>query len=228
MTLTLNINEATVKDNPYLLFTFYTDASGCVFYMDDLVIAPISDVGAEYTLYDKGEVTTVTAQPGSAVPEKFSGSFLGWYDTTLTTKYDKMPVLSRELVAVYDGTSLNFEKNGVYDPNKKIGTVGSFKLVADPANESNHALYASFKNTSANKNFAPAMVEGFSKGLTLKDGQVYTLKFDYIAKDVNDAGIVMQIRNSTDAGIGGVGGNDHLHGIGRQRCLDLIRSTVYL
>lgn len=206
MTLTLNINEATVKDNPYLLFTFYTDASGCVFYMDDLVIAPISDVGAEYTLYDKGEVTTVTAQPGSAVPEKFSGSFLGWYDTTLTTKYDKMPVLARELVAVYDGTSLNFEKNGVYDPNKKIGTVDSFKLVADPTNESNHALYASFKNSSATKNFAPAMVEGFSKGLTLKDGQVYTLKFDYIAKDVNDAGIVVQIRNSTDAGIGGVGG----------------------
>lgn len=206
MTLTLNITEATVKDNPYLLFTLYTDAAGCVFYMDDLVIAPVGDSGAEYTLYDKGEVTTVTAQPGSAVPEKFSGSFLGWYDATLTTKYDLMPVLGRELVAVYDGTSLNFEKNGVYDPNKKIGTDDSFKIVADPTNESNHALYTSFKNSSANKNFAPAMVEGFSKGLTLKDGQVYTLKFDYIAKDVNDAGIVMQLRNSTDAGIGGVGG----------------------
>ena len=205
MTLTINLTEAALQANPYLLFTFYTTSS-CVFLMDDVVIAPIGEAGAEYTLYDKGETTTVSAEPGTAVPEKYNSSFIGWYDKTLTTKYDKMPVLGRELVAVYDGTFVNFEKNGVYDPNKKIGTSSSFSLVADPTDESNHAIYTYLKKNTANKNFAPTMAEGFSKGLTLKDGQTYTLKFDYIAKDVNDAGIKMQLRNSTDGGVGTSGG----------------------
>lgn len=209
--VTLNLTEAALKENPYILFTIYSADKTFDIGVDDFVFVPVTDEGIEYTVYDKGKVSKMTAKPGSALPEKFSGSFLGWYDSTLTTKFETMPARDTVIVALYDGTDVNFELNGYYDPNKKIGTVSSYSVVEDPTDSSNHVAYVDLKS-KANKNFAPTAAEGFSKGLTLKDGQVYTISFDYLAQNVNAGGVYMQFRNSTDAGIGQDGGKSNPFG----------------
>ena len=205
---------ANVDAQPYLLFMYRDMAdpsaanTGDV-YVDAITVTEITE--KTYTFYNKGVKTTQKLTAGDSLPSVKGASFMGWYDRTLTTRYDSVSAAIDTLYAKYDGTYLDFETKGYYDPNGVVKPMGtgtaqfSFETAADPLNSSNHVMVADLRNTVDTRNFGLAGAEGANAGLCLKKGSVYSVSFKYYIEGSSE-GVFVGLRASTDAGIGQAGG----------------------
>lgn len=199
LSLIIEVKQADIDAGyKYLLFGARSGSKLGKIQFDDITISTYSDAQVEYTFYNRGQVEKKSLKFNDKLPVVSSGSFLGWYDSTLTEKYTSAPLFERILYAKYDGTVSNFEYNGVYDPNEELGFgPGSPAIVADPLNANNKVAY--FDASKADKmNFAPAGAEGADAGLKLTAGKDYTISFKYYATNVNSKGINIELRATDD------------------------------
>ena len=195
-------NEVT-ETRKYLLFSTYQvpNTNGTILF-DDIMITPI--VEKEYTFNNKGTVTTEQKTPGDALPGVRGASFEGWYDKTLTYRYNKVPTTVTELYAKFNKVTDTFANtNYIYDPNNNFAT-GIFSVVADPADANNGVLKA---NVSANNrsNYAIRGAIGADAGYTITKGQVYTVSFKYKASGITSDNVNVDFYTAAAAGIGATG-----------------------
>ena len=200
-----NIDDGYV----YPLFTSYYGATSCTaaIYFDDFVITEV--VEKEYTYHHAdGTVEKQVAAAGDANLPARGAYYQGWYDETLTYKFDKVPANITELYAKYTKVEYDFEdgKSEIYDPNKKFGTtVGGWSIVADPDNANNKVLTVPCAEDSFN--FAVNGAFGAKAGYRAIKGQDYVVTFKYKASGVVNAAVAdLMLCASADAGIG-VAGN---------------------
>ena len=200
-----NIDDGYV----YPLFTSHYGATSCTaaIYFDDFVITEV--VEKEYTYHHvDGTVEKQVATAGDANLPARGAYYQGWYDETLTYKFDKVPANITELYAKYTKVEYDFEdgKSEIYDPNKKFGTTaGGWSIVADPDNANNKVLTVPFAEDRFN--FAVNGAFGAKAGYRAIKGQDYVVTFKYKASGVVNAAVAdLLLCASADAGIG-VSGN---------------------
>lgn len=168
-------------DNKYLVLSTYVGGSSGYagqILIDDIVITPIDGNEKTYTFYNKGVVSTSTAQPGDKLPEVRGASFLGWYDKSLSYKYDKAPATTTELYAVFSKNTYTFDDGvkDIYDPNNNFATNGQAAIVDDA--DGNKAI--KFTSNGANRyGFAVSGALGANGGYKLRKGQIYNISFKY-------------------------------------------------
>ncbi len=200
--LIFTVAEKDAKDSyPYVLFTVGDgNYDRGKFYMDDIIIREISE--QNYTLNNKGEEQVVTAKIGEKLPSIATASFLGWYDATLTKKYELYSITATKLYAKYDGTTADVD-GGVFKPN---ATNDSYMAeVADPLSADNKAVAILPIHGGKTMHFAPLGAPGATDGLKLIPGKVYTLSFEYLAKNVDGSKVTVSVRAASKAGIGAAG-----------------------
>lgn len=186
---------------------YYGSSCPATIYFDDIVITEI--VEKEYTYHHiDGTVEKQVAAAGDANLPARGAYYQGWYDETLTYKFDKVPANITEFYAKYTKIEYDFEdgKKEIYDPNNKFGVgAGNWSIVADPDNANNKVLTANFDE--ARYNFALNGAYGAKAGYRLIKGQDYVISFKYKATGVVDetAGNIV-LYAATDAGVG-VDGN---------------------
>lgn len=195
-----------VEQYPYLLLLVAGESGNdknpdtTVIYLDDVVIAERTE--KEIILIDRGVETKVKLKAGVALPTKVAGSFIGWYNKDLTTKYTTAPGKSTTLYAVYNGAFANFDKTGYWDPNNKVGTSNTtISVVNDPLGKEGKVALFNMVGNNNGMNFAPSATEGVNAGAKLVAGQ-YRLRMKYYATGVNEKGVVVDIRAANAAGIG--------------------------
>ncbi len=165
------------------------------------LVGTASAAEKEYTLNNNGVVTTGNlAEPGSALPTVAASNFLGWYDKTLTTKYDVYPENATELFAKYDGVTADID-SGVFAPNTAKDQ--ALTIVDDPDNASNKVLRLS--KSVGNLHFAPYGAPGATEGLKLTIGKAYEVEFKYNIKDLTGTA-VFAVRGCAKANIGTTSG----------------------
>ena len=196
--------KANLDAQPYLLL--YADGETwdeppftTIIYFDDVIVAERTE--KKITLVDKGVESVVTLKPGAPLPTKVAGSFLGWYNKDLSTKYTTAPSKNTTLYAIYNGTYANFEKTGYWDPNNKLGTAGSAKVVADPLGKQGKVAFFNMVGNNNMMNFAPSAAEGISAPTKLAAGQ-YRLRLKYYATDVSENGFYFDVRTANAAVVG--------------------------
>ena len=203
------------EDQKYLTFTTQDDAAGSKgkYYFDDIVVTKITE--KEYTFNDRGVVTKKTATAGAALPKASGSYFLGWYDKSLTVKYDRVPSTVTELYARYGKVSYSFDDASVaYDPNNNFATNDFFKIAADPDNASNNVLVAKFKTNPSGgvrTNFALNGAVGANGGYAISKGQVYTISFKYKGVTPDNKKFSVDFYTASDAGIGCNGNKSNLN-----------------
>lgn len=89
-------------DQDYFNFNFGINKGDVEAYFDDLCITEVSDTPIEYTFNNKGVTTKQTLKPGDVLPSIGHPAFLGWYDPSLTTLFQKAPASCKTLYAKYD------------------------------------------------------------------------------------------------------------------------------
>ncbi len=193
----------------YPLFTaYYGTSESAAVYFDDFVITEIEE--KEYTYYQlDGTVEKQVAIAGDSHVHARGAYFQGWYDETLTWKFDRVPASVTSLYAKYNKITYDFEKGGkeIYDPNSKFGkTDNGWKIVADPDNANNKVVVAALNEGRYNFGFNGA--NGAKAGMKLVKGQEYTVSFKYKTTGVLDenAASDFTLYTATDAGVG-VDGN---------------------
>lgn len=164
------------------------------------LVGTASAAEKEYTLNDKGVVTTDNAEPGSALPTVAASNFLGWYDKTLTTKYDVYPESVTELFAKYDGVTADID-SGIFTPNTASDC--ALSVVDDPDKAGNKVLRLS--KSLGNLHFAPLGAPGAEEGLKLTIGKTYDLTFRYKIVDLTGTAC-FSVRGSAKGNIGTIGG----------------------
>lgn len=207
VTLTTNAISKNVADNhPYLYMTsgsaFVATSGSCnkgYAYIDNFGVTELCE--SEVTFNDRGKITTKKYNVGDSLPAASTASFLGWYDETFTTRYTVAPAINTVLYARYNGTYATFEQLGVFDPNGKIGSNTSVAVVDDPLKKQGKVAYADLTGSDKLVSFAPTAAEGISIPTTLSAGE-YRVKLSYYAKNLNDDGIVVEVRTGDTAAIG--------------------------
>ncbi len=199
--VSFTVKEANAS-RPYIIFTVGDgNFDRGKFYMDDIVIREEMDE-QNYTLNNKGEEEVITAKAGQKLPVIATASFLGWYDETLTNKYDLYPFITTKLYAKYDGTTADID-SGVFKPNSAKGSYMS--VVADPLNANNKALAILASDGSNAKHFAPLGAAGAKDGLKLVNGKVYTISFNFLAKNIENSKVSVSVRAAAKNSIGTTG-----------------------
>ncbi len=202
-------NKANIDDGKVypLLTTYYGSSCPATIYFDDISITEI--VEKEYTYYHvDGTVEKQIASAGDANVPARGAYYQGWYDSTLTYKFDKVPAGVTELYAKYTKMEYDFEdgKKEIYDPNNKFGVgAGNWSIVADPDNANNKVLTVGCAEDRFN--FAVNGAFGAKAGYRAIKGQDYIVSFKYKASGIVDAAVAdLLLCASADAGIG-VAGN---------------------
>lgn len=190
--------------NKFLVFTAYIGSaggySGTVLF-DNITVTPVSE--KDYTFYNKGEKTEYTLTPGAALPVIKGSSFKGWYDSSLTVKYDVVPATVTKLFAKHVKVLYDFETEGqIFDPLGNFGTNGHCEFAEDGENTSVKINAAKDKR----RGFAVAGAFYANAGYTITKGQVYTVNFRYKA----DNAISYSFYTAADANIGINGGKEAL------------------
>lgn len=185
----------------------------------------------QYTFNANGVVTYNSLEAGAALTPAADLSanikFVGWYDKSMTTKYD-VAGADKVLYAKYSSTVLDFE-NGKqyfyphegdtgYYPFGDSSTTSAFVFEADPADSSNKviALHGGKGGTSFGLPVAPDTDTGF----TLVAGQKYEVNFDYMydgcTKNATNPdsldGINIELYAANAEGIGVAGNKDRILG----------------
>ena len=169
------------EDNKYLVFSFLvgnyngSSVAGAI-YFDDIVVTPINGEKT-YTMHDRSKVTTVTMTPGDELSVG-RGSFLGWYDKSLTYKYENAPALTTELYAVYSNNTYTFENglDDIYDPNGKFNSA-NVAIVEDGDNKAVKITH----DGSNRYGYSVLGALGANGGYRLQKGKVYKVSFKYKA-----------------------------------------------
>lgn len=156
-----------------------------------------------YTLYNNGTSEVKNAVSGDALPTIANSNFLGWYDTSLTTKYTTYPADVTTLVAKYDGVTVDFD-SGVFKPNTNNNLY--MDIVDDPEDATNKVAAIRPKDGGNNMHIAPLGAVGATDGLKLTNGKVYEISFKYYAKNVGSKSVDLSIRASAYANVGTSGG----------------------
>lgn len=147
-----------------------------------------------------GDVSSYELVPGDELPVNNSAidksfnrhAFLGWYDSTRTTQYTKVPDKAMTLYALYEGyNAYTFDGSSIYDPNNKQ----LVETVNDPFGGKGKVFHAQVinKNDTVNygyyKGLAPTAYEGASnKGFDFKKNHKYEVSFKYRFADGTPAG----------------------------------------
>lgn len=199
---------------PYLMLNVYDSTGSTKLYIDDLTVSFASVDDKEYSFNNRGEVTKDTLSVGAGLPEIKSASFIGWYDSTLTHRYLSAPLYGTELFAKYDGVTLDFEGNGLYNPNNTSSKDQTLTVSKGAPGNSGSALLADLGGISYAVNAGLQGAPGANAGLTLTDGKMYKLSFKYYAENVGANGVSIKIGSSTVDGVGKSGGTkkDNLSG----------------
>ena len=153
---------------------------------------PEMDQSGRIPIYfnDNGVVNSYELLPGDALPdgkdyinadfERFD--FLGWYDASLTTKYETVPDHVVTVYAKYDGyTSYSFDFGGIYDPNNR----NMVERIKNPFGDGYVLKTLVINNTAAEYNgtyrgFAPSTYDSNSNtGFKVQRGHRYEVSFDY-------------------------------------------------
>ena len=123
-------------------------------------------------------------KPGAYIDQKLiRHEFLGWYDSTLTTKYTTVPENDIQLYALYEDCELySFDSGVVYDPNNRNLMVG----VNNPFGESGKVLYTQVLNQNDKvyygfyRGLVPSVHDGVGGlGFDFKKGHTYEVTFSY-------------------------------------------------
>ncbi len=136
-----------------------------------------------------------------------SHSFLGWYDSTLTTKYTTVPGNVDMLYAMFDGyTAYTFDQGTVYDPNnRKLLTA-----VDDPFGGNGKVIYTPIINKNDNidygyyRGISPSVLDGISsKGFDFKKNHTYRVSFYYrfAESDPSNASCSVAVYATNPAGV---------------------------
>lgn len=182
--------------NKYLVLTAQIGTaggySGTVLF-DNVTVTPVSE--RNYTFYNKGEKTEYTFTTGAALPTVKGTTFKGWYDSTLTVKYDVVPATVTTLFAKHVKLTYDFETEGqIFDPLNNFETNGYCELVEDGENTAVKINALAGKR----RGFAFSGAFGSNAGYTITKGQVYNVSFKYKA----DKKINYTLYTSADANIG--------------------------
>lgn len=162
------------------------------------LVGTASAAEKEYTLNNNGNVTTDNHEPGSPLPQVTIPNFLGWYDKTLTTKYDVYPDDVTELYAKY-GTVTVSGGNDVYAPNGKDIFM---EVVSDPDNANNEVFKV--PNRAGSFHLAPIGAAGADEGFKPENGKAYVVTFKYKIDNFTPA-VQLLLYGSAKAGIGASG-----------------------
>ncbi len=154
----------------------------------------------DYTLYNNGASEVKNAVSGDALPAIADSNFLGWYDTSLTTKYTTYPADVTTLVAKYDGTVADID-SGSFVPN--TGNDSLLSIVDDPDKAGNKVLKTS--KTGANNHFAPLGAPGATDGFKPVIGKTYEVTFKYNISGVTGP-VSISSRGCALANVGKTGG----------------------
>ncbi len=192
--------------NKYLVFTAYIGSgsySGTVLF-DNITVTPVSSEASTYTFRNNGVVETADLVPGDSLPVVNGSSFLGWYDASLTVKYNVVPATIKTLYAKHTKINYDFEtEDQIFDPFNRYATNGWIEYVKDGDNTALKLKSAD----NVRRGFAFSGAFGGNAGYTITKGQVYTIKFRYKAEA--DTEFLMYTTN--DSGIGASGGKSSLN-----------------
>ncbi len=211
-TFIVNNNKENIdKEHTYLYFTAYYGSSatnGAILYMDDIVITKIVEKEYTYVQLD-GTVEKQVATAGDAHLRARGAYYLGWYDETLTIRYDNVPATVTTLYAKYSKIEYDFEDgmNEIYDPNGNFDSedLTTWDLVADPDDADNTVISTVYNKKRPN--FGLNGAYGAKAGYTLIKGQEYTISFKYKASGITDETVRgFTLYTSNEAGVGGNGG----------------------
>lgn len=175
-----------------------------VICLDNISVTVVED--RTITFNNKGTITSGQYKIGSALPDIQGASFLGWYDKTLTTKYNSVSGACTSYYAKYTGVSLDFEDGGYYDPSNNLGSTTSANAGTEP-NSSNKVMIFNHTGSSETKSFAPVGANGASSGLKLGVGNTYDISFKYFITGASASGVYLGVGLANDAGIGGAASN---------------------
>lgn len=192
--------------NKYLVFTAYIGSGsyqGTVLF-DNITVTPLASDTLKYTFSNKGEVSEYELAPGSTLPQVNGSSFKGWYDASLTVKYETAPANVTKLYAKHVKLSYDFESgmDQIYDPKSNFETNGYAEIVADG---DNHAVQINAAK-GTRRGFAVSGVFGGNAGYTITKGQVYSISFKYKA----DNKVNLELYTSGRDGIGSSGSKSSL------------------
>ncbi len=193
-----------IGDRPCIVFTAQTEkaSSGAkgVIWLDDIIVTPVSE--KEYTFMNKGVAEKKTLTPGGTLPEIKGSAFVGWYDKTLTVKYESVPATNTLLFAKYNRMTYNFNTIAdVYDANNNLGP-NQISIV--DAGEGNNALQMLLP-ANGRRNFAFSGAIGAKAGYSIVKGQVYTISFKYKADGFKSVANNITFYASADEGINASG-----------------------
>ena len=199
---------------PLLMMNVYDYTGSSKIYIDDIALSAISDPEKTYTFNNRGTVSETTLSLGADLPEVKSSTFLGWYDKSLTYRFVSAPIYGTELYAKYDGVLLDFDSDGIFNPNNTSGKDVTLSRSDAAPGVTGSALLADLSGVTGTVNVGLEGAVGSGSGLTLTDGKMYKLRFRYYAENVSADGVSIKIGSSAIDGVGRTGGtkNDSLSG----------------
>ncbi len=226
----------TVETSPYLILlsqlTPKTD--NLTVYLDDVCVMEFSNSDVFYfktpadniTLNDNGVASSYNGSYIGEIipePEEYYGSeFRGWYNESFTTPFTTVHQNGASYWAKNDGSIINFENGGYFDPNLNFGTQNSkYRIVSDPLNYKNKVISVSLAGRTSNFHFAINESGYSTNGYKLTVGNTYEISFMYYAKNLNSKGVSVQFRGSRSENIGINGGKSKGYG---EKTLDIENS----
>lgn len=175
--------------------------------------AGTASAATTYTFNASGNVYTQSlekdaALPAPQVPANYP-KFLGWYDKTFTTKFDKAGTTT-ELYAKFDAVVLDFDDGqDYYDPNSKFGIAGgmsNYSVVDDPLDPASGNKVLLGQSNGQGLSFGLAGYSGVPGGFKLDGAKKYVVTFKvYITGVTTAQPALFQLYSASDAGIGNSG-----------------------
>lgn len=136
-------------------------------------------------------------------------TFLGWYDSTYTTKYTVATKNVTDYYAKFSTTAFELSYGGMYDPQGRYNKPGNngiaaWKYATDPTDLTNRCVKVDLTNNGQNTHFALSLFEGSSEGFMMKPGKKYVVSFRYYieAETEMQSSLGFQLRGSAKENIG--------------------------
>ncbi len=215
------IAPETVEASPYLILMAQLDKPAATFmkvYIDNVIIMEF-DGDEEITIKtpangiyfndngDKSNWDESYIGERLPTPEYYGAEFLGWYEEGGVVPYTAVNKNGASYVAKHNGSVLNFENGGIYDPNNKNNSDDSkVMLTSDPTDLSNNVLKVSLAKSAGNYNWGLNKSGYSNEGYQLTVGNRYEISFKYYIENVNSRGVAVQFRGCKQENIGMQGG----------------------
>ncbi len=204
-TMFFKFDASKVGNRAHIVMAFQAQNDGSVtpkgtVWYDDITITPVEE--REYTFTNKGVSEKMTLYPGGSLPEIKGAAFEGWYDKTLTARYETVPASNTLLFAKYSKMKYTFDSTvEFYDPYNNFETNGMSIIDEDEGNKVLQMLVPS----KSRKRFAFSGAFGAQAGYKIVKGQVYNISFRYKASGFYSVPNNIVFYASSKAGIGDSG-----------------------